>query len=279
MQFDMNHSWDRAVALVSSNLQLLLVVAGVFMLLPTLVMYIAIPELATLDAVIDLEGDSENLQAQIEDIIGPILFWTAIVTLMSFVGYIAMIAMMGTRPITVGEALTHGVKSLPTMIGMTILVFAGYIGVAIFFSFVIALLQMITTALPVGLWLLLAIPFFLMMAGYFAGRFSIAVPIVALEGQTNPIAALTRSWKLTALHHWAILGFWALVFIAYIVIAGLINGVVGALAKLASEGGSSFIFGLLMGSFAVPIALLFSGILVAIYEQLTGTGPKKVSEV
>ena len=36
MQFDMNRTWSQAVALVRANFQLLAVIAGIFLLLPTL---------------------------------------------------------------------------------------------------------------------------------------------------------------------------------------------------------------------------------------------------
>ena len=54
MNFDMNTCWSRAVDLLQSNFQLLLIIAAVFLLLPTLAFYMLVPDLQVLaDPTID----------------------------------------------------------------------------------------------------------------------------------------------------------------------------------------------------------------------------------
>ena len=122
-KIDLNAIWQRALDLMQSNLRLLAIVAGVFLLLPSLVMYLAIPELADMGAMMepDRNADPEKLLAQLGDLYASIAPGAILASIFSFVGYSALVALLGDKGITVGEAIVRGAKSLPTLVGVMIL--------------------------------------------------------------------------------------------------------------------------------------------------------------
>ena len=74
---------------------------------------------------------------------------------------------------------------------------------------------------------------------------------------------------------WRLLGFYALFFIAYFVIAMVLFMVIGLIAAAA---GSPAILGFLNGLSGAIVAIVFSGLLAAIYRQLAGTSPEAVGQ-
>lgn len=282
MQFDMGNTWQRAVDLVKANFQLLVIIAGVFLLLPTLIMYLAVPELANMETLMGTPSDDpQKMLAQLGELYGSILPWALISTIVSFIGYSAMVALMGANGITVGDAIVRGIKAVPSLIAVLILFFIAYLVLAFIAIIPIALLGgllgMVSGALAgvVGVLGGIAIVFVsvLLMA-----RLCVTMPVMVLEQHLNPITAMLRSWKLTGPRQWAILGFWALLFIVYMVLALLLNAIIALLASLASGTAAALIMGLFTGILGVFVAMIVSGIAVAIHEQLTSDGPTKISE-
>ena len=282
MQFDMSDTWQRAITLVQSNFQLLAVIAGVFLLLPTLIMYVAVPELATMDTMIDTSGDDpEKLMAQLGEVYGSIAPWALLSTIVSFAGYAAMVTLMGANGVTVGDAIVRGFKAVPSLIAVLILFFISYLLAAF-----VVMIPIVLLATLLGM----VSPVLAGVIGFFGGlaavlvslmlmaRFSVTMPVMMLEGILNPITAMHRSWKLTGPRQWAILGFWALLFIVYTVLALILNAIIGLFASLASGTTAGLIMGLFTGLLGVFVGMIVSGIAVALHEQLTGDAPTKISE-
>ena len=282
MQFDMSNTWQRAMDLVKANFQLLAVIAGVFLLLPTLIIYLAVPDLANMEAMMGTpDDDPEKMLAQLGEIYGKIAPWALVSTVVSFIGYSAMVALMGANGITVGDAIVRGIKAVPSLIAVMILFFIAYLVAAFLVAIPIALLAgllgMVSGALA-GLVGVLAGVAVVLVSVLMTARFCVTMPVMILEQNLNPIAAMLRSWKLTKPRQWAILGFWALLFIVYMVVALLLNAIVSLIASLASGTTAALITGLFTGILGVFVAMIVSGIAVAIYEQLTSDAPTTISE-
>jgi len=273
MQFDMNAIWSRGIALVSDNFQLLAVIAGVFLLIPSIASYFLFPDFATLT---DPTADPEMVTAMITDMIGPILIYGVVAMVFQFAGYGAMIAMMGAGRPTVGESIAAGFKSVPTMFGVFVLFFVAYFVVALAIMLPISVIAALTGASLIGLFAPIII---LPMIVYLMARFSMSMPVALLEGTLNPVKVVTRSWSLTKPKQWQVLGFWAILGVAYIVISLLFLAVFGLLGALVGDAtGSILVLGLLNGLVAMAVGMVVCGLTVAMYTQLSGISEADVSD-
>jgi hypothetical protein len=276
MQFEMNRTWSEAVGLVRANFQLLALIAGLFMLLPSLVIVVTMPQLMTLPtpASENPEQMAQQLMAVLPGLFGAIV----VLMLIAMVGYSAMAALIGPDRPTVGGAIGKAIKVLPTMIGVFLVFLVAYLIGAIVLGLVAGLL-----AAAIGLVTGSASASFLMtllmfvLIGYVVSRFSVLLPIVVIDGVRNPIAAYARSWRLTASDHWRIFGFWALLMVAYVVILLLFVSVSGALGAIAGSG-VSLVFGIVGGLLGMVIAMLVTSIVVSMHGQLAGTSSRTITE-
>jgi membrane-anchored glycerophosphoryl diester phosphodiesterase (GDPDase) len=275
MQFDMNRTWSQTLTLVKGNFQLLAIVAGVFMLLPALVIYIANPEILQVLSLTDPEAVEATLQPAMLRI-G--LFGLA-AFILQMIGHAALMALIsGERP-TVGEAIRAGVRALPSVAGAVVVFFLGLIAAMFVLSFglslilsLIAMLLGSSTEGAVALTTLVLMPVLIVFQLYVMVRFMMTLPVIVLEHQGNPLKALGRSWRLTRPRAWAILGFIALLGIAYFVILMVVSIVLGAIGAVTGDpatGGSALVFGLVISLVGALVAILASGILVSIHQQLS----------
>lgn len=285
MQFDMNRTWSQAVALVRANFQLLAVIAGVFLLLPTLALYLLNPDLMQFMA---LSADPTKAEAAMDAMLPRLLGYGVIVIALQLVGQMAMVAMMGSSRPTVGESLKLGAKALPCVIGAAIVFIVGFLAAGLALGLVVGLLIALFAAIfgtvvgtslaAMGLIVgLLYIAVFVVEL-YVMVRFMMTLPIIVLEQQYNPIKALGRSWRITGPRAWAILGFIVLLGVAYFVILmvlmiaigafGFVSG--GELAAGQSSTGSVVALSLVISVGGALVAMLASGILVSMHQQLAG---------
>ena len=265
MNFDMGTTWSRAMELVKDNFQLLAVISGIFLLLPTLATYLFIPDIQTL---LDPTADPEVMAAQMQESLGPILGVGLIAMIFQFAGYGAMVALMGPNRPTVGEAIKTGLKIVLSTFGIFLIFMIAY--------FIIALVIMIPITMLAGAagapgLAVIAVALILVMIIVLLARMSMSMPVMVLENTLNPIKAVSRSLKLTGPKQWQIVLFWGILGAAYLVIALLITGVFGVVAALA---GSSFvgtlILGLANGVMGMIVAMVVCGLAVAMYDQLAG---------
>jgi len=272
MPFNMNRTWSQAIALVRANFQLLAVIAGVFLLLPSLLFAIMMPD--TIDWV-QLSQDPEALAAAMGGTIVPLLTYALIGFLLQIVGYGAMIALIGDSRPTVGEAIAHGVRSMPTVIGATLLFVLAYGVIMLLLSALIGLLSAAAAAIGgaavsgVIAIVLMAVLFAAVL--YVSARLSLTLAVVVLEGERNPVTALRRSWRITKTSGGAIFGFYVLLAIAYFVISLLLFGLLGVVGAALGEGAASALFmGLVNGIVGALVAMVMSGVFVSMHQQLAG---------
>lgn len=275
MNFDMNRTWSQAVALVRANLQLLAVVAGVFLLLPALAFYLFNPDLLQLFVA---GRTVEQIDASIAAMAPRLLAFGLVVFVGQMIGQAALVALVGRHRPTVGEAIGLGARALPSLVGALIVFFLGMYAVGLMFSLLMALVALLFGAALVtggALTGLISIAV-LVVQLYLMVRCMLALPVIVLEHQRNPWKALVRSWRLTAGHAWRILAFVVLLGVAYFVIALLVMFVLGAIGLIAGAdpSGQAIGTGSVLGFAAVAsvmgaaVAMLASGVLVSMHRQL-----------
>lgn len=251
--------------LVRDNFQLLAVIAGIFLLLPTLATYFFIPDIQNL---IDPTADPEVLAAQMQESLGPIMGVGLISMVFQFAGYGAMVALMGQNRPTVGEAVGTGFKIVPSTIGVFLIFVVAY--------FIIAMVIMIPITMLAGAagapgLAAIAVVLILAMIVVLLARMSMSMPVMVLEHTLNPFKAVGRSLKLTGPKQWQIALFWGILTLSYIVIALLVTGVFGVIAAIAGDSFvGTLILGLANGVMGMIIAMIVCGLAVAMYDQLTG---------
>jgi hypothetical protein len=265
MKFDMNKAWSRAIVLVRENFQLLAVIAGLFLLLPSIAVYLLLPDLSELLVYTD---DPDAMRRIIESILDEVLLIGLVSVFLQFISYGAMVALMGFNRPTVGEALAIGAKSALSIFCVLLIFLLAFIGLAMI------------TVLPLGMLMGLiagpAAPILTNVAmigllAYLFARFCMVMPATVVEGVANPIKAISRSWQLTSADHWRIAAFWTVLGAAYIVISLLIGGLAGASASFITDPTlAAFVLGLTNGVISMAVGMVMCGLAVAIHRQLSG---------
>ena len=121
MKFDMNAAWRDATAMISANREVLLVVAGIFFFVPSLILTFAVGDLQELAA-----AKPDDLAAAMLAIYAQWGWLFGLVSLAAMIGYLALLALLRdhNRP-TVGEAIKIGLVGLLPGIGAYILLMLG----------------------------------------------------------------------------------------------------------------------------------------------------------
>ncbi len=233
-KLDFSAAWNDVVAMLKKHAGLVLPIAGVFIILPQIVMSIMVaqPDFAGIE-------DPEVVLNIFSEYIYAVLPWLLALSLIAIIGNLAIYHLiLGGKNPTVGEALSLAVASfLPFFL-------AGLIG---------------NIAAMIGLLFLLA------PGIYLAIKFILAGPAIAAEGIKNPIEALSRSWALTRGNSLHIFGFILIVAIvgsvAMLIASIILGGILGLISPVLATVVEALLSGLL------SVLMLF--VVMAIYRQLT----------
>jgi hypothetical protein len=280
MTFDMNRTWDEAVALMRTNFQLLAVIAGVFLLLPTVVFYLGFPELLVPTTPEEQLSNEEALALVAR--VFPVII---LMILVQMVGYLAMISLIGGGRPTVGEAIASAAKALPTLLATFVTMLALGLVAGLLLSIVLALVVVglslvLGEGAVIGLTILLYIVLLAVMF-YLYARIAPLLPVIAIERVRGFVQPLKRAWKLTQGAGRRLFAFFALLFVAYFVIsmvAAIVLQALGLFTPEALAGGGVLTFALVSSVIGALLAMLLSGILVSIHRQLAGTAPPAADE-
>lgn len=265
MNLDLNTVWSRGVKLVGDNLQLLIVIAGIFLLLPTIAVYLLLPDFQML---VEPGADPEIVAERMGELIGPLIGVGGLLALFQFAGYGAMIALIGPERPTVAQALVTGIKIVPsTIVVMVLFAMAYFIG-AIILIVPFSILGGVAGVAAVAVIGVIPVIVFVV---WLMARLSMSMPVLVLGGTLNPFTAMKTSFKLTGPKQWQIMLFWAVLMIAFTVISLLFNGGVGVIAALLGTGTAALLVaGLANGLTGVASGMIISGIAAAMFEQLSG---------
>ena len=219
--FDSSRAWSDAAAAVTTNRDVLLALAGVFVVLPAFAIAVLLP--------FPVPQDGVSPQAMVATWGAYYRSnWSALVAvaLLQMIGTLAMLALFTdqARP-TVSAAIRQGFVRTPTVIAAQLLLGAA-VGAMLL--------------LPVALGGALQSPAFTALAvlgalglGIWAWiRASLVAPAVMVDGLTNPLAALKRSWQITEGNVLRLLLFYALLIIAFVIVTLVLGGIVQLLLAL-----------------------------------------------
>lgn len=268
-RLDSSLAWKTATRLVSTNRDMLLAVAGVFFLLPSLAFSVFVPE-PQMAPGITPEKMMETMAAA----------WTSsmplliIVTLLQMAGTVTMLIVMTdpARP-TVGLAIQRGFKALLPYVAAQIIV-GGALGLAFL---VLVSLSALTGLKALAVFVIIAA--FVAM-GWCSLRMALVAPVLAIEAERNPLQALRRSWALTRGNSGRLLVFFFLAVLLFFVVYGLTMILVGVVLVLTTEGSVQQVLTATVSSAIASAALVyFVAMLAAVYRQMAGPPQAEVTGI
>lgn len=272
MQFDMTAAWNEAMRLVSANRDVLLIVGGVFFFLP----YVAFGLLmgnqtAAMEASLGANPDPKAAAEAVLAMYRQIWWVILLLAVAQGIGMLGLLALLTdrSRP-TVGQALAIGARLFPSYIAAQFII---GILMTLFLVIPIAIGAGISVAIGVGAGIAA-----LVVLAYVFTKFILVPPVIAIERVVNPIAALTRSWRLTKGNSVRIFGFLVLLLLAVALVGGVISMIVGLLLAITGPDialiGQSMVSGLMN---AVWVVVMLA-VLAAIHRQLAGDSAEAISQ-
>lgn len=284
MQFDSNQAWSQAVASVSANRDTIWPVAGVFFLIPSLVWVWFFSDVQA-GMMANLTNPAAASQAM-SGMMGKAFLYIGLLVIVQSVGNMAMLGLFTdrVRP-TVGEAIGNALRCLPTVIGAAVLLMIAYMLIGVVAAVIIGGIAAATgvTALAVVLAIAAAGALF-----WAVTRLSMLLPVIVIEGVTNPITAITRTWGLTKGNSGRLFLFYFLLMLGYLVIGLVVGIVLGAILGVGMmaaggtaaslSGGALIAQGIISGLLGMVVAVLINAILAAIHRQLAGPSTDAISD-
>lgn len=272
MKFDMTAAWNDAQQMLGANGGVLAVVAGVFFFLPYAgLMMLMGDQMQALEASRGANPDPEKMMQAVMSLYGNVWWAILLMAVLQGIGLLGLLTLLtdARRP-TVGEALMAGARLFPSYIGAQ-LIQAVVLAVVVFTLFLLAALTG-SVALGVLVGIALAVG-----VAYFFTKMLLVAPVIAIENQTNPLAALARSWRLTNGNSVRIFAFMFLLLFAVAIIGALAGAVLGFVFGLF--GGSAATIGEALVSAALNATwvVVFVAVLAAIYRQLAGPSSAAIS--
>lgn len=268
MKLDMGSAWSEATAMISANRDLVAIIAGIFVFLPTIVLAVIAPEAAMGPAEVNPDDPMAALQA----FYSANGIWLFLIGIVNAIGSLALFALFADNRPTVGDAIATGVKTLLPYLAAQILLVLG-----------LSILLGIPVGLAVGLGgtaagVLVGLVAFVVLV-YVIIKFSLLAPAMIIGGILNPVRALRASWEATKGNSLRLMLFYFLLGIAIVVIAlvfGLISGLF--VAMLGTGSVAAMVGGALNGLLSAVWTLVIVAVLSATYRQLTGPSARSVSE-
>jgi Membrane domain of glycerophosphoryl diester phosphodiesterase len=239
MKLDFTAAWNDAVALLKAHKDMVLPIAGVFILLPAILLGYFIPE-----PEIPAELGDEAMFAVIMQFYKDIAPWLFLTTLLAFIGNLAIYSLVlnDAKP-TVGEALRLALGFFLPMFVASMLS-----SLAILFGFILLIVPGI----------------------YLAIKFSLVGPALVAENIKSPVAALSRSWQLTKGNSLNILAFYLIIGVVAVVIYLVIAGLLGALVSFVLPASAALLLmALISGILETLLSVAFLFVAMAVYRQLS----------
>jgi hypothetical protein len=140
------------------------------------------------------------------------------------------------KPATVGESFRAGLSAAGRLFVAGLVVFFAIAALWLLVFAVAAIIGLVVRSPEIGI-LLAGLGAIVAIVGtfYLAASWLVAPVIVVVE-KMGPIAALSRSWRLSSGNRWRIIGIQALLGILNLVLSVLIGGVFGGLTAASQPG-------------------------------------------
>lgn len=237
MKLSYDAIWQDMVAMMKAHIEIILVVAGVFLFLPMLAQsfYLPPPVMERFDL-----PSMQALVAYYQDNILSLL-GLRLVTLLG-AGTLLALFLSPDRP-TVGGAIAYAGRMLTSLFFLTL----------------------VTQFMMMG-----GLALFILPGIYIAARTSVSDAAMIAEGRANPFAAVARSFELTRGIGWQIFGLVAIIWTVMWIASSAIVAVVGIAAHLLlPEEGAAIARATLMAISPTAIPLAFVLLSAALYRQLS----------
>lgn len=261
MKFDYDQAWRDTMRLLGGNLGLLAVIAGIFFFVPYAALMIALPEMASF-AQPDPTAGSEAMMAAMTDFYAEYWWVLLLLAVVQAIGMLAMLALLRRQANpTVGEALGAGFRSVLSYFAAQILLAA-----ALMLAIMLLLAPAIATG-STGLAVIGGIAAMVLFL-YVLIKFSLAAPVIAIEGALNPIAALQRSWTLTKGNSVRLFFFYMLLVVAFLVASAVVSMILSLIFALFGEGAALFGTAVSTSLINAVFIVLMVAVLAAVHGQL-----------
>lgn len=262
MKFDLDRTWREAMSLLKANLGLLATIAGVFYFLPYAAATSFIPELAQLSN--PAAGmDAEAMMAMIEAVAAKYWWLFLVLIVLGGIANLAMLALMRQREKpTVGEALGSAMQSIATYLGAQLLQAA---------ILVTAILLLVSLPGAIGGRAGAAIGMLasFVLAIYVVIKLVLVSPIIAIERELNPVAAMRRSWSMTKGSSLRLLLFFILLAVAFLVISSVVSLLATLVLAFASAELATFGMAVIEAGTNAVAVVVGACVLAAIHRQLS----------
>lgn len=274
-KLDMGMAWTQATGLIGSNRDTIGAIAGLFFFLPALALALFAPELVSPEPAAPTGADPQvAMQAMMDQITQAYADnWPVFlgVTIIQFIGSMSLLALLTDRgrP-TVREALMIGLASI-----------LPYVAAQLISTLAIAL----AIGIPLGLIAAAGSPVAAVLAGfvlvliglYMFIKFTLTAPVIAIEGERNPIKALTRSWRLTKGNSVRIALFLLLLFFTIGIIAALVSGIIGLIFSALGSEIALIGNGVVSALVNSGIGVIFLVVIGSVHRQLAGQSPEGIA--
>jgi len=201
---------------------------------------------------------------------------TLVASLVAIAGQLALIRLALGPSVTVGGAISHGMRRMPVYLAAGIIIVAGLFIAAIPFVAVLAAMGVPVTerGMPITRPVAVAVLLYVLLAIFVGVRMSMTAPAASAE-PIWPLAVVRRSWDLTAGHFWKLLGFLIVYLIAAIVVligitAGLGLAVELAFGRIEPMSVSALVVALIHSLLNAALTAVLAVMLARIYVQLSG---------
>lgn len=199
-----------------------------------------------------------------------------ILMLVAVTGQLSLARLALKPPMTVGEALSHGVRRMPAYLAAALLMALGFIALALPFVLAASVfgikLDTGMTDVTAGEWIV-AMLLIIVVCGI-AVRMILSAPVAVAE-HVGPVQIIKRSWQLTEGHWLRLIGFLLAFLVAAAILLSVIGLAVGSIVRLSLGAveplsASALVIGIVQGLFNAAFSSLFAVMLARIYVQLSG---------
>ncbi len=268
MKFDSMRAWNEGLALMRANREVLIALAGVFLMLPTLAMLLFAPPP-------ELTGKQsfEALTAIMRDYFDKNWLVILPLSLVTIIGTLAILALFSDRgrP-TVAEALKQGATALLPLVLAQLLL-------GLLLALVCGVLLLLSAVTGVGIIVAVALLMAGLVAIYAGLRVILISPVVVIERKFNPVAALRRAWDLTRGTFWQLLLFFVMLFIATGIVTGIITSLIELVVTfIAGADGGKIAGDVTSSALGAVTNTLYIALLAATHRQLTSQTPQGLAK-
>jgi hypothetical protein len=275
-KLDMGKAWTQATALIGANRDTISAIAGLFFFLPAFALALFAPELSNPQPAAPAGADPQvAMQVAIDQISQAYADnWALLLalTIAQFVGSLSLLALLSDRgQPTVREALTTGLRSIGSYLAAQLI---SGLGIALLVGIPLGLVGL--SGSPVVIALVAAA---LILAGiYMFVKFSLIAPVIAIDGERNPIKALGRSWRLTKGNSLRIVIFMVLLLFTIGIIAALVSGIFALVLAAFGSQIATIGTGVVNALVNTVFGVIFLVVIAAVHRQLSGQTPEGLAQ-